>query len=105
MAIVAAEIMTSPAVIAGPEANLAEIALLLSSRHISAVPVCKPDGALLGIVSEGDVLRPFRESERQRRDWWLSLIAEGEDLSQDFLDYLRRDLRSAADVMTRHVIT
>ena len=105
MTVVAAEIMTSPAVTVGPEANLAEIALWLSTKHISAVPVCKPDGTLVGIVSEGDIMRPFRESERQRRDWWLGLIAEGEELSQDFLNYLRRDLRTAADVMTRHVTT
>jgi CBS domain-containing protein len=105
MAITAAEIMTSPAVVVAPEDNLAELALVLSTKHISAVPVCNPDKTLIGIVSEGDILRPFRESERQRRDWWLGLIAEGEELSQNFLDYLRRDLRTAADVMTRHVIT
>src|SRR5437879_3950366 len=105
MATTAAEIMTSPAIVVAPEANLAEIAALLSSKRISAVPVCNPDNTLAGIVSEGDILRPFRESARLRRDWWLGLIAEGEELSQDFLDHLRRDLRTAADVMVRHVIT
>jgi CBS domain-containing protein len=105
MAITAADIMTSPAVFVTPETNMAEIASLLASKHYSAVPVCHPDRTLAGIVSESDILKPFRESVRARRDWWLGVIAEGEELPQDFLDYIRRDTRTAADVMVRHVFT
>lgn len=105
MSIRAAEIMTSPVTTASPQASLAEIASLLSSKHISAVPICNADGALVGIVSEDDILKPFRESVRLKRDWWLNKIAEGEQLSEEFLDYMRRDTRSAADVMVKHVIT
>jgi CBS domain-containing protein len=105
MSITAADIMTSPAVFVTPQTNMAEIASLLASKHYSAVPVCHPDGTLAGIVSEGDILKPFRESVRARRDWWLGVIAEGEELPQDFLDYIRRDTRTAADVMVRQVFT
>jgi CBS domain-containing protein len=105
MSITAAEIMTAPAVVVRPETSIAEIASLLASKHFSAVPVCHADGTLAGIVSEGDILKPFRQSVRAKRDWWLGVIAEGEDLPQDFLDYLRQDMRSAADVMVRHVCT
>ena len=105
MPITAADIMTAPAIVVRPETNMAEIASLLASKHFSAVPVCNPDNSLAGIVSESDILKPFRELVRARRDWWLGVIAEGEDLPQDFLDYLRRDTRTAADVMVRHVIT
>jgi CBS domain-containing protein len=102
---IAADMMTSPAIIVAPQASVAEIAALLSSKQISAVPVCDPNGALVGIVSEGDLMRPFRESARLRRDWWLGLLAAGEELSQQFLDYIRIDTRTAADVMVRPVIT
>jgi CBS domain-containing protein len=105
MTTIAADVMTSPAITVAPQAGLSEIAGLLSSRRISAVPVCQPDGTLVGIVSEGDVLRPFRESVRVQRDWWLGVLAAGEELSQDFLDYMRNDTRTAADVMVRPVIT
>lgn len=105
MATTAAEIMTAPAIVITPQTSLAEIATLLSTKHISAVPVCNPDGSLAGLVSEGDILKPFRELVRAKRDWWLGVFADGEELSQDFLDYIRRDTRSAADVMVRHVIT
>lgn len=105
MSITAADVMTTPAISVRPETNMAEIASLLASRHFSAVPVCRLDNTLAGIVSESDILKPFRESVRARRDWWLGVIADGEELPQDFLDYLRQDTRTAADVMVRHVYT
>jgi CBS domain-containing protein len=105
MTTTAAEIMTSPAITVLPEATVAEIASLLSTHHISAVPVCRADGALAGLVSESDVIAPFRESVRQRLDWWIGIISEGETLSQQYLDYLRRDTRTANDIMSRSVVT
>ncbi|HKS91883.1 MAG TPA: CBS domain-containing protein [Tepidiformaceae bacterium] len=105
MTLNAADVMTSPAVVVLPQADASEIAHLLTTRRISAVPVCKPDGTLVGIVSEGDILRPFRESARLRRNWWLDMLASGEELSQDFLDYMRNDTRTADTMMVRHVIT
>ncbi len=105
MAITAADIMTSPAIFVTPETNMAEIASLLASKRFSAVPVCHPDQTLAGLVSESDILKPFRESVRAKRDWWLGVIAEGEELPQDFLDYIRRDTRTATDVMVRQVLT
>lgn len=105
MSITAAEIMTSPVIVVTPQTSMAEIASLLASKRLSAVPVCHPDNTLAGIVSERDILKPFRESVRARRDWWLGVIAEGEELPQDFLDYIRQDTRSAADIMVHHVFT
>lgn len=105
MSIRAADMMTSPVISVMEETGVAEIAALLSAKHISAVPVCRPDGTLAGIVSEGDVLRPFRESVRQRRDWWLGIISEGETLSQEYLDYVRRDTHTAKEIMATFVIT
>jgi CBS domain-containing protein len=105
MAVIAADVMSSPAISVTPETNMAEIASLLASKHFSAVPVCHPDRTLAGLVSESDILKPFRESVRAKRDWWLGVIAEGEELPQDFLDYIRRDTRTAADVMVRQVFT
>ena len=101
----ATDVMTSPAIVVAPETSIAEIAVLLTEKHISAVPVCEADGTLAGLVSEGDIIKPFRESIRQKRDWWLGVLAEGERLPQEFLDYIRRDTRTARDVMASHVVT
>jgi CBS domain-containing protein len=105
MSIIAADIMTQPVTTVARHTNIAEIASLLATKHFSAVPVCDQDNKLLGIVSENDILKPFRESVRIRRDWWLGVIAEGEELPQDFLDYIRQDSRTAGDVMVQKVIT
>ncbi len=105
MVTTAGDIMSSPAITIAPSASVAEIASLLSKRHISGVVVSGPDGRMLGLVSEGDLLRPFRESAKLRRDWWLGLLAAGEELSQAFLDYIRVDTRTATDVMVANVIT
>ena len=105
MTTTAVEIMTAPATVVRPETTMAEIASLLARKHFSAVPVCAADNTLVGIVSESDILKPFRASARARRDWWLGVIAEGETLPEDFLDYIRRDTRTAADVMTRDVVS
>jgi CBS domain-containing protein len=104
MSITAADVMTSPATTIEPHMGIAAAADLLARKHISALPVCDPDGRLVGLVSEADILRPFRESSRAARDWWLG-SPEGQALSQAFVDYVRRDTRTVQDLMVRHVIT
>src|ERR1039458_7551771 len=77
----AADIMTRFVVTAGPDATVGEVARTLSQHAISAVPICEADGRLIGILSEGDLLRPFTESNEQRRSWWLEVLAEGDALA------------------------
>ena len=98
-------IMTRTVVTAGPNTSVPQIARLLIDHDISAVPVCDGEGRLLGIVSEGDLLRPFGSRNASRREWWLTHFAEGTDLAPDFLDYLRYDRHTAKDVMTATVHT
>lgn len=105
MTMTAADLMTFPVISVTPDAGIGHVAELMVDKRISALPVCKPDGSLAGIISELDVMRPFRESVRRKRDRWLGLIAEGETLSLDFLDYLREDHKAASDLMVRQVVT
>jgi CBS domain-containing protein len=50
------EIMTTPVVVAAPDTPTVDLARLLSSHRISGVPVTDRDGAVLGLVSEYDLL-------------------------------------------------
>ncbi len=52
----AGEVMTQPVVTVSPDTTVSEIARILVERHISGVPVVNNDGAILGIVSEADLL-------------------------------------------------
>ena len=96
--------MTRAVVTASPDDDVSTLAGLLTKHGISGMPVCDKDGALLGIISEGDLMRPFGEANSMRRDWWLALLAEGERLAPEFLDYIRLDRRRARDLMTAKVI-
>jgi CBS domain-containing protein len=105
MSVDAAKVMTRDVVTVGPDATVAEAAAVLAEHDISAVPVCDKDGTLLGMLSEGDLMRPFGAANEMRRAWWLGMLAEGNDLAPEFLDYVRMDRRRAQDLMTREVIT
>jgi CBS domain-containing protein len=105
MPLSAASIMTRDVATARPDDSVAKVAKLLSDREISAVPVCDEQGRLLGMLSEGDLMRPFGKENALRRDWWLNLLAEGIDLAPGFLDYIRLDNRRAHDLMIAPVIT
>jgi CBS domain-containing protein len=50
------EIMTRSVVSVTPETTLKEVAALLTERRIAGVPVCRSDGELVGVISEGDIL-------------------------------------------------
>jgi CBS domain-containing protein len=62
-------------------------------------------GALLGIVSEGDLIRPRDVARDERASWWLEVLAEGEDIAPELLAYIRSGDRLARDMMTREVVT
>ena len=53
----AADVMVSNVITVGPDATVQEVAGILLKNKISAVPVVNQSGKILGIVSEGDMLR------------------------------------------------
>jgi CBS-domain-containing membrane protein len=50
------EIMTTPVIHAAVDMPVGDVAALLSSHHISAVPITDPSGFVVGLVSEHDLL-------------------------------------------------
>ncbi|RBL81720.1 CBS domain-containing protein [Streptomyces cavourensis] len=71
---------------------------------ISAVMVTDDDGALVGLVSEGDLVRRQDSAHQKKLDHWLALLAEGEALNLEFLHSLQLGERTAASVMSSPVI-
>ena len=105
MPIDAASIMTTTVISVRPDDTVAKVARLLAANHISAVPVCDADGKLLGMLSEGDLMRPFSTETEVRRAWWLRMLAEGTELAPEFLEYVREDRRRAKDLMSTEVVS
>jgi CBS domain-containing protein len=101
----ARDVMTTKVVSVTPDTPTHEIARLLLDNGISAVPVVDASGAPIGMVSEGDLIGRNDADRAARRDWWLAMLAEGENLSAEFLGQLRAPQRSASEVMTAPIVS
>lgn len=97
----AKDVMTTKVVTVGPDMPVNAIAALFLERHISAVPVIDDDRRILGIVSEGDLMRRGT-AEQPRSSWWLAAFGNAEELASEFT---KTHGQRAKDVMTREVVT
>ena len=98
----AKDVMTTKVVTVQPDARVEHIAALLLERSISGVPVVDADGRLLGIVTEGDLMRRPEIGTERHRGWWLRLFGDERERAAE---YARAHGSRAADVMTRNVVT
>lgn len=94
----AADIMNHAVISVDPDLSLAEVAKLMLGRGISAVCVVGRDRKLIGMVSEGDLMRRVEIKTDRKRSWWLRLVAGDEELASE---YVKCRGRKARDVMTR----
>lgn len=100
--LVAKDIMTSPVIAVGVDSTVDEVCELLVTRGISAVPVID-QGALLGIVSEEDLIRRAEIGTAPlKRSWWLRLFTNNATLAAD---YVKSHSVHVADFMTLQVAT
>lgn len=98
----ASDVMVTDVITVRPEMPVREAAKVLLDHRISAAPVLNAEGRLVGILSEGDLMRRAEIGTERRRSWWLDLLA-GESARAD--DYIRAHAVRVADVMTREVVT
>jgi CBS domain-containing protein len=93
--------MTTNVVTVQPDTGVPEIARLLLKYRISAVPVVDADQRVLGIVSEGDLMRRAETDTESRHSWWLEAFLSTQDKAGE---YIKTHGRKAGDVMTRDVV-
>jgi CBS-domain-containing membrane protein len=98
----ASAIMVSDVITVRPDDTVQEVARLLLVNRISAVPVVDDSDKIVGIVSEGDLLRRGENGTEHGRPWWLKLLMGRELLAAEFI---KEYGRKVADVMTREVIS
>jgi CBS domain-containing protein len=98
----AADVMVTSVITVGPNACVQDVAQILLNARISGVPVVGPNGELIGIVTEGDLMRRVEAGTGRRRPWWLALLTGKEVLAAEFI---KEHSRKVADVMSREVIT
>ena len=98
----AADVMVRNVITVGPDATVGEVADLLLKHRISAMPVVDAGGKIVGIISEGDLLRRAEAGTEFRRSHWLEWMTPGQTLAAEFV---KSHARRVADVMTRRVIS
>ena len=97
----AADVMVSAVITVGPDCSVQDVAETLLENRISAVPVVANGGGLVGIVSEGDLIRRTEMETDRRRSRWIALLIGAQPLAAEFV---KSHARRVADVMTRDVI-
>ncbi len=97
-----AEIMTHPALAIDPEAPLLQAIRLMTGRKVSGLPVVGQDGRIVGILTEGDLLRRAETDTAGEPGGWLKgFFLPGRTARQYVLTHGRR----VREVMVTDVIS
>lgn len=96
------DVMTSPAITVDATAELSDVVPFMLEKRLSGVPVIDDVGRLVGVLSEGDLLRRIEIGTHSVKDrWWLRLFATHTPAEI----YRRTHGRKVSDVMTHTPIT
>lgn len=98
----ARDIMSSGVMSVMADATVFDVAEILTSEHISALPVVDDQGRVIGIVSEADLIRRAEIGTTPHKSWLHRLF---DDDAVRAAQYVRSHSRHVKDVMTKAVIT
>jgi CBS domain-containing protein len=98
----AADVMRHRVTTIVPDATVAEGARVMLEHRVSGLPVVDAKGTLVGIVSEGDLLRRAELGTERHRAHWLEFLLGPGRLADE---YVHSHGRKIAEVMTKKVVT
>ncbi|MBV8336422.1 MAG: CBS domain-containing protein [Alphaproteobacteria bacterium] len=98
----AGEVMSSNPISVPAEAGLAEALRLMFDHRVSGLPVVDGKAGLVGILTEGDLLRRSEIGTAGQRSRWLDLLTMPGRLASE---YVRTHTRRVGEIMTRDVIS
>ena len=99
---IVSDVMTRNVISIAPDATVEDAVKLMLARGISGLFVVDAAGDLVGVVTEGDLLRRDEIGTERHRPWWLRLLASPARQASDFFHSHGRHVR---DVMTAEVLT
>jgi CBS domain-containing protein len=97
----AADIMTKGAVCVAPNASIMQAVGIMLQRRISGLPVVDANGTLVGIVTEGDLLRRVETGTQRHRPRWMEFLI-GPGLANEYVHACGRKVH---EVMSASVHT
>jgi len=98
----ARDIMVSPVLTVRENETVRDLAKLLVSHRISAAPVVDSSGKLVGIVTEGDLLRRAELGTERPYSWWMSFFLGEHAIAAD---YVKSHATKIKDIMSRELQT
>jgi CBS-domain-containing membrane protein len=98
----AADVIVTDVITVSPEASLQQVAKILLDHRISGLPVVNAAGDLVGLISEGDLMRRIEIGTERRRSWWLEMVTATHVQAHEFV---RSHATKVADLMTTNVVT
>ena len=98
----ARDVMSPKVVCIAVTESVFEAAELMLGARVNAVPVVNDKGAVVGIVSEADLLRRAEIGTDAKKGWLARLLDSESSAAHDFVS---ANTRRVADVMSRDVVT
>ena len=97
----ASDVMTRNVLTVGPESSVAQAIRLMLDNNISGLPVLAADRKVVGILTEGDLLRRGETGTERHRPRWLEiLMGPGRAAG----DYVRTHGRKVEDIMSTDLV-
>ncbi len=98
----AVDVMVRNVVTVKADDDVASAVKLLIEHDISALPVVDAAGAVIGIISEADLMRREEIDSERQRPWWLEAITPASTMANEFAKSHGRKVR---EVMSDTVIS
>ena len=98
----AADVMTGELLSVRPDASVFEAIRVMLDHRISGLPVIDDAGRLIGILTEGDLLRRSETGTERHRPRWLEILMGPGRMAGE---YVRTHGRKVGEIMTREVVS
>jgi CBS domain-containing protein len=90
-------VMMPTVISVSPETSVRDAIKLMLQHRISGLPVVDEEQALVGILTEGDLLRRTEIGTERKHNRWLSFLLNMDDLA---VEYVRAHSRKVGEIMT-----
>jgi CBS domain-containing protein len=101
-AMLAQDVMTQYVMSVGPDDLVSKAVRTMLQNDISGLPVIDENGSLVGMITEGDLLRRAETDTTRRRPRWLEFLIGRGTLAEE---YTRAHGRKVGEVMTEDPIS
>src|ERR1700675_397137 len=98
---IVSDVMTRKVLSVTPDETVEQAANLMLKHGISGLFVVDAKDTLVGVVTEGDLLRRDEIGTQRHRPWWLRVLVSP---GKQALDFTRAYGRRVSDIMTPEVI-